>query len=297
MDHSVNHSDDAITRLSGSLTRWVLGWGLLSLHATVFTLTMIAMVLWNIYDTPNDIWVDEVFRRWGAVLAFHAIAVAAGLTALRLMGAEQDAISAETGWTGAPSPAIPRIEAFNPNSGWTAPTPAGRYAESMRKADAAFGRVVISAARLSAVLAGRALTILTSTFERIQSRRDQNDRSRSTVPDPTKTWPESPVRHSPEDEAFISRFAGNGAPPMVNPNLTSPPSGVDVVLDIDGVSTPDNRRITSPPAFAKEPGQSWVEAATYSWHIPHESQAPITRAPRNGHATPPPEMILPPAGD
>ena len=93
MNHSTNRPDDDLfTRLGNGLTRWVLGWGFLTFHATIFTISMIAMVLWNFYDSPNDIWVDEVFRRWGAVLTFHAIVVAAGLTAWRLIRAEQRAL-------------------------------------------------------------------------------------------------------------------------------------------------------------------------------------------------------------
>jgi len=87
-----NTLDDALMRLGSRVTSWVLGAGLLSLHATVFSLTMVGLVMWNVYDDPTDLWVGDVFRRWGALLVFHAIAVAAGLTAWKLMRAEKQAL-------------------------------------------------------------------------------------------------------------------------------------------------------------------------------------------------------------
>ena len=312
-------ADDAFTRISGGITRWALGWGLLSLHATIFTISMIAMLFWNIYNSPDDIWVDEVFRRWGVVLAFHAIAVAAGLTAWRLVKAEQQALEAEPPqWTSAltrPTPAITArsvqpqpLSAAVEQEGW-APFPATpampvgparsrRYLAAMQRADAAFGRGLAASATWTGIYTRRAATSVSSGITGLVARGKQAETA--APPDPAFNWPESPVRHRPEDEEFISRFAGNGSNGSNGGFGGGPSAGVDIVLDVNGVSSDQNRRAGGLPI--KEPGQSWVQAATYNWQMPHEPQPGITPAAQNGHAASPPEMTsvpgtTPPAAD
>jgi hypothetical protein len=302
-------ADDAFTRISGGITRWALGWGLLSLHATIFTIAMIGMLFWNIYDSPNDIWVDEVFRRWGVVLAFHAIAVAAGLTAWRLIKAEQASLMAEPPqWTAPPTRPAQAISAQSlPTqielTGWApfpvqqpmipvAPSRSRRYLATMQRADAAFGRGLAASATWTGIYSRRVAGSLSSSVSGLLARGKQSETT--TIPDPAFNWPESPVRHRPEDEEFISRFAGNGANGLngASGGSGATSSGVDIVLDVSGVSPDDGRRSGTP--LIKGPGQSWVQAATYTWQVPHETQAGITPAAQNGHAASPPDMTSAP---
>lgn len=272
--------DDALTRLSGGLTSWVLGLGLLSLHATIFTISMVGMVLWNIYDTPRDLWVDEVFYRWAAVLIFHAIAVACGWTAWRLMRSEQAAvIAAQRTWSPAPTqPAEfrtyepPRLE----SNGWHGGAPAHggrmqRYAESAHRAEDAAKRALASSAAWSSTMARRTMSVMSTTATKLTHRIDNSD-SKSAA-DPTQTWPENPARHRPEDEEFISRFAGSAATTPGEGTTRAPETGTgtDIVLNVSGISSRPETELGSTPHLGKGPGQTWIEAATSVWHGPHQS--------------------------
>lgn len=289
MNHSLNNrADDLLDRLSDSLTRWVLGFGLLSLHATLFTVSMIAMLLWNIYSAPGDLWVDEVFRRWGAVLAFHAIAVVAGTIAWQLLRAEQQAMDAQRVEPSPLARPVP-IASFDhgeaPNAwrpGISVPgNPAQRYAETAHKAEDLAKRAFSASAVWSAAVARRTKQAVVATKTKWTHRRDQPEPPTPAVTDPTMTWPQVPVRHRTEDQEFISRFAAS-APSQVEPPATSEPGGVDIVLDVASVSPPSGAEAGATHTVGKEPGQSWLEAATHAWHLPRsqDGEAPPAESER-----------------
>jgi hypothetical protein len=97
-----------------------------------------------------------------------------------------------------------------------------------------------------------------------------------------QTWPVSPAQHRPEDEEFISRFGGNGQTGSTNG------SGADVVLDASSYAS-DERRANAVP-MTKAPGQTWVQAATYSWNVPRPAaEANGVAASQNGRSAPPPD--------
>jgi hypothetical protein len=297
MDQSMaRKADEMMARLSGSLTRWVLGVGLLSLHATVFTISMIAMVLWNIYSAPSNIWIDDVFRRWGAVLAFHAISVAAGLTAWRLLRAEHLAMdSHRADWSRSERPV--RRPTFTPRAatnGWhptalVQSSSAHRYAESAHKAEEVAKRALSTSAVWSAAVARRTIHVVATTASKWTKQHDEVNGSTPAVTDPTKTWPESPVRHRTEDEEFISRFAAKNSIPAPDSVVQNAGPADDVVLDASGISNSDEARTSSAPAVGKEPGQTWVEAATFAWHVPRDSDGGSPHHENNGHETITPE--------
>jgi hypothetical protein len=86
-----NQPNDKFEQFSRDLIRWIVGPGLLSVHMCAFFLTMVALLLWNYSREPDDLWVAEPLRRWGLVVVFHAVAVAVGTAAWRLMRMGQPA--------------------------------------------------------------------------------------------------------------------------------------------------------------------------------------------------------------
>ena len=72
------------SRATAALTRWVLGTGLLWLHALAFVVVGLGLLLRNILTDPAHITVGEPLLRWGVVLAAHAAAVAIGWTVWRV---------------------------------------------------------------------------------------------------------------------------------------------------------------------------------------------------------------------
>lgn len=270
-------ADDLLTRASASLTRWVLGLGLLSLHATVYTVALIGMVLWNIYDSPSNIWVDEVFYRWTAVLAFHGIAVACGWTAWRLMRSEQAAVlEAQRSWTPVSTTPYRAPEAIQPNSGWHVPTPEPlgfrqRSVASAHRADDLAKRALTHSAAWSATFARRTMDAVTHTATKVTHRHAEPAQPTAS---PIQTWPEAPKRHRTDEAEFIQRFAG---PPAGEPGSTAVASdAADTVLH---VTTRQPTESNVPPPV-KEPGQSWIEAATSAWHGPLDNELSQRQ---NGH--------------
>ncbi|MCC6792408.1 MAG: hypothetical protein IT336_12020 [Thermomicrobiales bacterium] len=266
-------TEEMLTRLSTGLTRWVLGLGLLSLHATVYTIAMVGMVFWNIYDSPSNLWVDEVFYRWTAVLAFHAIAVACGWTAWRLMRSEQQAvIAAQRSWQEASTrPVDARPFATHPASpAWQQPEQLefGTVHRYAHRADAAARRALVSSAAWSGTLARRTMGAVSTTATRLTHR---NEAPPTSAANPAQTWPENPARHRPEDDEFIHRFVG---PVPLESTPVPADAATDTVLNVT------NRPTTSSGHPVKEPGQSWVQAATSAWHGPIDG-SPDHR--QNGH--------------
>jgi hypothetical protein len=86
-----NQPNDTFEQFSRDLIRWIVGPGLLSVHMCAFFLTMVTLLLWNYSREPADLWVAEPLRRWGLVVVFHAVAVAVGTAAWRLMRMGQPA--------------------------------------------------------------------------------------------------------------------------------------------------------------------------------------------------------------
>lgn len=292
--------DDALTRLSNGLTRWVLGLGLLSLHATIFAVAMVGMVLWNIYDSPGNLWVDEVFYRWTAVLAFHAVALGCGWAAWRLMRSEQEAMrEAQRNWTPVPSQMLerPALEARvepkllvsgSPGSGGAIQ----RYAESAHRAEDVAKRALTTSAAFGSAFMRRTAVVVASTANRL-SHRGEDQGTAPAVVDPMQTWPENPIRHRPEDQEFISRFAGRADPaPDAEANQAQDAkAGTDVVLNVSSRPEPEPRPV---PHVGKEPGQTWIEAATFVWHGPHAADDSPSGSRQNGHRQDPPASDQPP---
>jgi hypothetical protein len=90
-ERSRNQPNDRFEQFSRDLIRWIVGPGLLSVHMCAFFVTMVALLLWNYSREPDDLWVAEPLRRWGLVVVFHAVAVAVGAAAWRLMRMGQPA--------------------------------------------------------------------------------------------------------------------------------------------------------------------------------------------------------------
>ncbi|HEY8448090.1 MAG TPA: hypothetical protein VIL01_13375 [Thermomicrobiales bacterium] len=88
--------NDLLSRLSRGATAWILGTGFLSFHVGVFALTAVCLLLWDLYRSPGDIAVDAMLWRWGVILILHAIAVAAGWVAWRLLRVDLVASADET---------------------------------------------------------------------------------------------------------------------------------------------------------------------------------------------------------
>jgi hypothetical protein len=268
-------SDDALIRLSSRVTNWVLGTGLLSLHASVFTLSIIAMVFRNIYDSPNDLWVDEVFRRWAVVLAFHAIAVAAGWTAWRLLRAEQQAIdAARTTWTPAVLPAS--TQPVSPNR-WPQQSGANQpYPASSQRMESVAKRALVSYTTWSGTLARRTKSVVSLSASRwISSRSNPPENASTGAPDSTQSWPQGPIRTREEDEEFIARFGI-----QTTQEWTSAPADH---TPANGTSEPTT------PSVSKDAGQTWVEAATGSWIAPKDDELSPESRHSNGHHPPPDE--------
>jgi hypothetical protein len=265
---TIGGADETLTRLSSGLTRWVLGLGLLSLHATVYTLSMVGMVLWNIYDAPDDLWVDEVFYRWTAVLAFHAIAVACGWTAWRLMRSEQAAVmAAQHTWTPVPSPASEYrpYEAHQPAGEWQQPAQLGpgtmqRYAASAHRAEDVAKRALSSSAAWSGAIARRTVGAMSGATSRLTHRGDAQAAPPATG-NPTQGWPENPARLREDDQEFVARFTTPAEPTTTA--QTPDHAATDTVLNVTSRSVPGPDATPHP---MKEPGQTWVEAATSAWH-------------------------------
>ncbi len=261
-------SDDFLTRIGRRLTIWVLGTGLLSLHATVFTLTIIGMVFWNIYDAPDDLWVADVFRRWGVLLLFHAVAVAAGWTAWRLLRAEQHAIDANrTSWNSATESTYPPI----PINTWQPPSTMQHVESPQPKSTLQqTGHSLKQFAAYSAIWTskiGRAATGATqSVSSKFSGKKNATDAASEVPPVmPVQSWPQGPIRADQDDE-LIARYGGQPSSAIVPPNSnTELPSSNDPNGDqIEGNA--------SAPTVGKDAGQTWVEAATTGWMMPRDDE-------------------------
>jgi hypothetical protein len=283
---------DLLGRSGNALTRWALGFGLLSLHATLFAVSMVALVLWNIYASPRDLWVDEVFRNWGALFAFHAICVTAGTIAWRLLRAEQEALAAnQRTWTqpavpvAQPSQVAPYTGAGPITAAPTGPSHGGQALKALRRADRLTKRGVVASLAVIVPAFNRLADALEHQATRVIARKGAGAAAAKQA-DPTVTWPQPTARNSPDDEEFITKFAGpaSAQPPAQQGN------GQDVVIGyvLSGV-TPASMN-GAPPAPVKDPGKSWVETAAFAWHRPHDegvatNPAPETPERANGSGT------------
>lgn len=268
MRNGGGQANNALVRASNRATLWIVGTGFLSLHATLFTLTMVGLVLWNIYDTPNHLWVDEVVVRWGIVLAIHAIAVAAGWTAWRLMRAEQQAIdAARTPWSSAAIAATPRV---SPGAWRSPPLEAAPYRAEPPRATGAAKRALVTYSTWTTTLAQRTVTAVSTTASKLTSDR----RGPAIVPgqpaqDVAASWPEGPMHGRIEMQEFVARFGSVSNVQMDNVSLPAEP-----------LAAPHSNDNSSPPLISKEAGQTWVEAATGAWFTPRaidpETDQPAT---------------------
>lgn len=285
---SFRSADDLLSRTSLTITQWVLGIGFLSLHASVFFVSLVGLLLWNLYDAPNDLWALDVVRRWGTLLALHALAVAAGWGAWKLLRAEQRAIdsNAAGGWSGQTA----NVRALNGTAvppQWPQTPPAtlfDRYRTSANQADDAARRFAHSTVLWSAKVASGTRTAMSQARTKLGAKPAE---ATGATHDPTLTWP-APVQHRSEDDEFIARFGhanGNGHSgpgPVVQPAPASQP-------------------LSSPPShgngntgFAKDPGWTWVETAAASWTTRREREE-HARPEQNGAATPAPGPMPPEA--
>lgn len=271
--------DDFLTRIGRRLTMWVLGTGLLSLHATVFTLTIIGMVFWNIYDAPDDLWVADLFRRWGVLLLFHGVAVAAGWTAWRLLRAEQHAIEANRApWN------LPPEAPFSPTpiNTWQPPS-TFQQVESVQSTSTLqqTGRSLKQFAAYSAIWTSRLGRSASNATQSVSSRFGKNKGGSETgsgVPPvvPVQAWPQGPIRTN-EDDELIARY---GVSPS---SADSPQLSNQEPLSEREQAGPRDERIPSPPTIGKEAGQTWVEAATVGWMMPRDGETPVPNSQNGSH--------------
>jgi hypothetical protein len=247
--------DDILVRLSSRATLWMVGTGLLSLHASIFTLSIVGLVFWNVYDSPNDLWVDEVFARWGIVLVLHALVVAAGWTAWKLMRAEQKAIAAaRTTWT---TPVLTASTQPIPQANWQARA-AGQqpFSPPPPRAESVAKRALVSYTAWTSEVARRTRSVVTS----VSHRGPQNGKSPSAPPAGSiQSWPEGPIRIREDEQEFIARFGSQtttawSTPPPNHTPASGPPE-------------------PSAPSVEKDAGQTWVEAATGGWIAPRDDDA------------------------
>ena len=279
--------EDLLTRFSRGVTAWVLGPGMLTLHATVFAVAMTAMTLWNIYDAPSDLWVGDVLRRWGVVVCFHAILLAAGWIAWRLLKAEQAAIEGT-----APSVAAPAAVAEPVTraplaarlglAGGEAGTVAARADDLARRAigtSAAWGTVAAHQTR-------RAVAVVTERWTTFRAGTTPPPAADGQQIDPARTWPEgfAAVRHEQTIVVASESTAGHAAPGQ----------GSDVVLDVHGFAAVNGHApseagavpaAASPPpnGFTKDARWTWVETAAAAWLARREVDPPPPTEPANGH--------------
>lgn len=260
--------DDALVRLGSRITAWVLGAGLLSLHATVFTLSMVTMVFWNIYDKPQDLWVTEVFRRWGALLAFHAIVVAAGWAVWKLLRAEQRAIDAAgRQWT--PVLAEPPAYPVEPSAAWVA-APAGiepvrRGPDATQRAMVFARQAVVTWVDWSDALGRHAIRAYRSTATLVRTRTQRGGPAATDTITPPMSWPAAPVRS--DEEEFIANFAPS-APPEIHTEVTT--AATDIILTSTMLAEPAEPQAPIIP-IVKDANATWLETATASW-LPRQAE-------------------------
>ncbi len=269
---AVHHADDMLVRLSTRATIWMLGTGLLSLHASVFTLSIVGLVFWNIFDSPNDLWVDEVFRRWGVVLAFHAIAVISGWTAWRLLRAEQRAIhAASTTWS---PPVLPAsTQPVRPDRWQSQPIENHGFAVPAQQGRSFAKRAFTSYTVLTATLARKTVAVVSASASKLTSgRNDSTPPTGESAPTAAQSWPEGPIRLRDDEAEFIARFGGQASPQSAGWTPAAPHQ-----TPANGTSEP------SVPSVSKDAGQTWVEAATGGWIAPKEAGPAVDPKRSNGH--------------
>lgn len=238
---------EIMNRASTGVTRWVLGAGLLAFHASAFAVTMIGLLLWNLYSAPTELWIDNIFRSWATLLAFHAIAVGAGWLAWRLMRAERAAMDA------AQAPIAQPMLANQPVRPWQ-PL---RTTEPAARAEDAARRAFATTATWSAMVARRTRDAVSTTTHRVSGARG-GAAPHGLLLDPTQAWPERPSQTRSEDRDFIARF---------NPtsNAGSVSNGLNGTADHAEGTSNGNGNGHAKHGFGKEAGWTWVETAAASW--------------------------------
>ncbi|MGH2534202.1 MAG: hypothetical protein ACRDJW_18190 [Thermomicrobiales bacterium] len=64
-----------LARLGRRCGTWALGFGLVGLHVALFLVAATALILLDLYRSPDQITVDDGLRAWGSIVALHALAV------------------------------------------------------------------------------------------------------------------------------------------------------------------------------------------------------------------------------
>ncbi len=250
--------------LSQRITAWVFGPGMLRFHATVYFTLMTLLLLWNMARNPSDIWAMDLLRRWGAILAFHAVLLGGGWAAMRLLRIEMPGTRPrDADLPVALPPGPPSRLPWPP-----APAKPASTWPGTRTAGAAGGHRSVAMARWTR----DAVAGASARFNQARANRHG---------DPTTTWPSSgPNTRTPEDAEFVARFGPTGVDSGLHP--TSPgshgPAGAAVSHQI------------------KERRWSWVEAAAGSLLPRKDESIPFSPAPASGSAaetTPFPETGRP----
>lgn len=304
---------DVGARATAGLTRWVLGPGLLSLHALAFVVVGLGMTLWNILTDPADIAVGEPLLRWGIVLALHAAAVLIGWAAWRVirppaprpvyrpvprtaLGSSRPApLVAEPVWY----PNSSANGAMNGSVNGHAEHPAGAWPEPPR--------TVVTSRRVTTMVVATARDGIASARRRY--RRDQRPAQ------PNGTHPPQPGAYagaSPAQAPHGSLPPANGIDP-VRPASDQPASSWsaavsrDEVISVTQIGPEPALSDTEPAADGEHDGTdpvrswldgyldgqvrerearwTWVEAAASTWLARGETPEPALPAPAEPLAT------------
>jgi hypothetical protein len=102
---------------ASKIARWVFGLGFFSVHLGIFLIAGLALLMLNLYRSPDDLWVGGPLLRWGIVVVIHglgAVVTWAITTALDAAEATKRATAPHLPARPAPplpqpTPAVPRI--------------------------------------------------------------------------------------------------------------------------------------------------------------------------------------------
>ncbi len=67
-----NFRDDAA---SGGLSRWSRGSGMLHAHISIFAVSTVLLLIFNMLRSPGNIWADRWIMAWTVLILIHAVAV------------------------------------------------------------------------------------------------------------------------------------------------------------------------------------------------------------------------------
>jgi hypothetical protein len=269
-----------LEQLNQRSVRWLLGAGFLSLHLTVFGITLLTALTWNLIADPADLSMMEPFRYWGTAAIIHTILLGGGLIAWKLLRMDQ--------------PAKPRF--VIPSQAPIARRPVSSGPSNWQ---AAWNRGVVSAARANTAARKWAATTVRRPEE-------------SAPPSDAETgWPEQPAifRTAVEQANTAPVDVGEATWPDSAP-LSTTLAGTGNANPVDKVVTVDHREkvdntddqakswidsfVESRSSKDKEHRWSWVEAAAAAWLNRREVEGTAEKALSAGDDSSEPAVPGPP---